>query len=61
MAKQVTTLFIEDTAIRLLVGKGKQAEKWASMPLEPGLVKHGLIQDNAAHGVKLIEINLLWH
>lgn len=56
MAKQVTTLFIEDTAIRLLVGKGKQAEKWASMPLEPGLVKHGLIQDNAKVAEKIKEL-----
>ncbi len=56
MSKQVTTLFIEDTAIRLLVGKGKQAEKWASMPLEPGLVKHGLIQDNIKVAEKINEL-----
>jgi type IV pilus assembly protein PilM len=56
MAKQVTTLFIEDTALRLLVGRGKQAEKWASLPLEPGLVKHGLIQDNAKVAEKIKEL-----
>ena len=47
MAKRVTTLFIRDTSINLLVMKGKQVEKWASLPLEPGLVSHGLIVDEA--------------
>jgi type IV pilus assembly protein PilM len=45
MAKRVTTLFIRDTAINLLVMKGMQVEKWASSPLEPGLVSQGLIVD----------------
>ena len=59
MAKQVTTIFIEDTAVRLLVGRGKQAEKWASLPLEAGLVKHGLVQDNAKVAEKIKEL-LRW-
>jgi len=45
MAKRVTTLFIRDTSIKLLVMKGEQVEKWASVPLEPGLVSQGLIVD----------------
>lgn len=45
MAKKVTTLFITDTGINLLVMKGKQVEKWASLPLEPGLVSQGLITE----------------
>jgi len=45
MAKRVTTLFIRDTSINLLVMKGEQVEKWASLPLEPGLVSQGLIVD----------------
>ena len=45
MAKRVTTLFITDTAINLLVMKGGQVEKWASSPLEPGLVSQGLVVD----------------
>ena len=45
MAKRVTTLFIRDTGIHLLVMKGNQIEKWASLPLEPGLVSQGLIVD----------------
>ncbi|MFW6105448.1 MAG: pilus assembly protein PilM [Chloroflexota bacterium] len=47
MAKRVTTLYIRDTAINLLVMKGRQVEKWASLPLEPGLVSQGLIVDEA--------------
>ena len=45
MAKKVTTLFIRDTSINLLVMKGEQVEKWASLALEPGLVSQGLIVD----------------
>jgi type IV pilus assembly protein PilM len=47
MAKKVTTLFIRDTSINLLVMNGRQVEKWASLPLEPGLVSQGLIVDEA--------------
>jgi type IV pilus assembly protein PilM len=47
MAKRVTTLFIRDTGIHLLVMKGNQIEKWASSPLEAGLVSQGLIVDEA--------------
>ena len=45
MAKKVTTLFITDTGINLLVMKGKQVDKWASLRLAPGLVSQGLIVD----------------
>ncbi|MHC1578120.1 MAG: pilus assembly protein PilM [Dehalococcoidia bacterium] len=45
MAKKVTTLFIRDTDINLLVMKGTQVAKWASLPLEPGLVSQGLVVD----------------
>jgi type IV pilus assembly protein PilM len=47
MAKKVTTLFIRDTSINLLVMNGQRVEKWASLPLEPGLVSQGLIVDEA--------------
>jgi type IV pilus assembly protein PilM len=47
MAKRATTLFIRDTSINLLVMKGEKVEKWASSPLEPGLVSQGLIVDEA--------------
>jgi type IV pilus assembly protein PilM len=55
MAKRLITLFIEDTAIRLLVTRGKQAEKWLSTPLEPNLVKHGFIQNADKVAAKLKE------
>jgi len=41
------TLFIDDTDIRLLVTKGKRVQKWARLPLEPGLVRDGVILDEA--------------
>jgi type IV pilus assembly protein PilM len=37
------SLFIEDTAIKLLVTRGHKVDKWAKIPLEPGLVSEGLI------------------
>jgi len=54
MAKKVTTLFIRDTSINLLVMKGDQIEKWVSSPLEPGLVSQGLIveEDQVAEQAK---------
>ena len=37
MAKNVVTLYIDDTSIRLLVAHGNRIKKWADLPLEPGL------------------------
>jgi type IV pilus assembly protein PilM len=56
MAKKVTALFIRDTGINLLVMKGRQVEKWASLPLEPGLVSQGLIVDEAQVADKVKQI-----
>jgi type IV pilus assembly protein PilM len=56
MAKRVTTLFIRDTSINLLVMKGEKIEKWASSPLEPGLVSQGLIVDEARVADKVKQI-----
>jgi type IV pilus assembly protein PilM len=47
MAKRVTTLFISDDAINLLVVEGRRVKQWASLPLEAGLVSQGLIMDEA--------------
>lgn len=47
MAKRVTSLFVRDTGINLLVMKGDRIEKWLTLPLEPGLVSQGLIIDEA--------------
>ena len=56
MAKKITTLFIRDTSIDLLVMKGEQVDKWASSPLEPGLVSQGLIVDEAQVADKVEQI-----
>jgi type IV pilus assembly protein PilM len=56
MAKRVTTLFIRDTSINLLVMKGEKIEKWASLPLDPGLVSQGLILDEAQVADKVKQI-----
>ena len=52
MAK-VVTLYIDDTSLRLLVAKGKQVEKWADLPLEPGLVKDGVVVDEVKVAAKI--------
>ena len=53
MAKKVT-LYIEDTDIKLLVTSGKQVEKWASLLLEPALVRDGVVidEERVADGIK---------
>lgn len=56
MTKKVTTLFIRDDAINLLVMQGERVEKWASSPLEPGLVSQGLVVDEAQVAEKLKEL-----
>ncbi len=45
MAEKVTTVFVRDDAVNLLVVEGKGVKKWASLPLEPGLVSDGLVVD----------------
>jgi len=54
MAKGATSVYIDDSGIRVLSAKGRRVRKWASMPLEPGLVKHGVIlnQDEVAAAVR---------
>ncbi|MDH5696412.1 MAG: pilus assembly protein PilM [Dehalococcoidia bacterium] len=47
MAKKVNTIFISDDAVNLVVVEGRRVKKWASLPLEPGLVSQGLIVDEA--------------
>ena len=56
MAKKKITLYIEDTDIKLLVTKGKQVDKWASLLLEPSLVRDGVIvdEDQVAESIKTL-------
>lgn len=44
MARKVS-LYIEDTEIKLLVTNRNQVEKWASLTLDAGLVREGVILD----------------
>ena len=43
MAERVMSLYFEDNNIRILVANGKKVERWANMPLAPGLVSGGVI------------------
>jgi len=56
MAKEVTTLFIRDNAVSLLVVEGKRIKKWASLMLEPGLVDQGLVLDEEQVADKVKEL-----
>ncbi len=56
MAKRVTTLFIRDDAINLLVMDGNRVEKWASSTLEEGLVSQGHITDEVQVAEKLKDL-----
>ena len=39
MAKQIVTLYVDDTNIRLMVTSGKQIKRWAELPLDLGLAR----------------------
>jgi len=43
MAKKVTTLYLDDTSIRLLVTSGTKIKKWDEVPLEPGMVNQSVV------------------
>ncbi len=47
------TLNITAKSVRLLSVKGKQVERWGSIPLAPGLVKDGLILEPKAVGAAI--------
>jgi len=56
MAKQQISLYIDDAAVHVIVSRGRQPQKWSSLPLEPGLVKDGLVRDQAVVAAKLKEL-----
>ncbi|MBN2186880.1 MAG: pilus assembly protein PilM [Dehalococcoidia bacterium] len=56
-----TTIYIDDSAIRVLVARGRKVRSWATMPLEPGLVKDGLILDEDAIARKVRELQRAEH
>lgn len=60
MARKVVSLCVEDTNIKMLIVKGKRVKAWATMPLEPGLVKNAVILDKDRLSEKIkefLEIN----
>jgi len=56
VAKKVVTLYIDDTNLGLLEAKGRRVKKWASLPLEPGLVQGGVVLDTAELANKIREL-----
>ena len=50
-AREITTLNIEGSSVRLLTVKDKRVQRWGDMPLEPGWVKEGLILDPSSVGL----------
>lgn len=56
MAKKITTLYIDDTSLRLMVIQGKQIKEWAEVPLEPGLVENALVVNEAEFTKKLMQL-----
>ncbi|MBA7671459.1 hypothetical protein ES703_79617 [subsurface metagenome] len=56
IAKKVVTLYIDDTSLKLLVAKGNQVKKWATLPLEPGLIRDGVVADKAEVAAKIQEL-----
>ena len=55
MAKQQVNVYVDDASISVLVTKGRQPEKWTLVPLEPGMVKEGVVQDQPAVAEKIKE------
>ena len=56
MAKQQISLYIDDAAVHVMVSRGRGPQKWSSLPLEPGLVKDGLVRDQAVVAGKVKEL-----
>ncbi|MBI2854856.1 MAG: pilus assembly protein PilM [Chloroflexi bacterium] len=53
MRGTIVTLQVNDTSIRMLATRGKRVRRWHEMPLEPELVKDGLVTDPPKLAVKL--------
>ena len=50
VARSVATLNIEVDSARLLIAKDRQVKEWGTEPLEPGLVRDGVVADPQAVG-----------
>jgi len=53
VAKNVVTLYIDDTSIRLLVTRGKRIRKGAEVPVEPGLIEGAVVIKEAEVAAKV--------
>jgi len=53
LPKKTVTLDVSSNAIRLMVTSGKRVERWASAPLEPGVIEDGLVTDPPVLGAKI--------
>lgn len=56
MAKQQISLYVDDAAIYVMVSRGRQPLKWATVPLERDQVKDGVVQDQTAVAAKLADL-----
>ncbi len=54
MAKNIVTLYVNDTSLRLMVTDGKQIKEWAELSLEPGLVENTVVIKEAEFAVESI-------
>ena len=45
MAKQITSLYIDDTSLRLLVTRGDRPKVWGNAALKPGLIDGMVVND----------------
>jgi type IV pilus assembly protein PilM len=47
MWNKTITLYIDDTSVRLMVNRGQRIKKWADLKLDPGMVKGGVVVQEA--------------
>ena len=56
MAKNIVTLYIDDTSLRLMVTDGNQIKEWAESPLEPGLIENTAVVKEAEFVAKVKQL-----
>ena len=56
MAKQATSIFIDDSIVTILRANGRNVQRWGSIPLDNGTVKDGVILDEETLVAKIKEL-----
>ncbi len=56
MAKQIVTLYVDNTSLRLMVTDGKRIREWADLPLEPGLIEGNVVIKGAEVATKVRQL-----